>query len=142
LGRTIFHQKRCGSSQPQINPATTDVLIIAKFEKREALNDLDQVLAEADAVMIARGDLGLEIPLQEVPLIQKEIIRQANLAGKPVITATQMLESMISNPRPTRAEVTDIANAIFDGTDALMLSGETAIGKYPAAAVKLWLKSL
>lgn len=115
----------------------SDVSIIAKLEKREALDDLDNIFTEADGVMVARGDLGLEVPLPEVPFIQKEIIKWANIVGKPVITATQMLESMIANPRPTRAEVTDIANAIFDGTDAVMLSGETAIGKHPAAAVRI-----
>lgn len=114
-----------------------DVPIIAKLEKREALDDLDRIIQEADGVMIARGDMGLEMPIQEVPLIQKEIIKKASRVGKPVITATQMLESMIWNPRPTRAEVADIANAVFDGTDALMLSGETAVGKYPVEATRM-----
>jgi pyruvate kinase len=114
----------------------SDASVMAKLERQQALDDLDRILEEADAVMIARGDLGLEIPIQQVPLVQKEIIRKANLAGKPVVTATQMLESMMLNPRPTRAEVADIANAIFDGTDAVMLSGETAAGKYPLAATR------
>jgi len=113
------------------------VPVMVKLEKREALEDLAGVLREADGVMVARGDLALEIGLKEIPLAQKEIIRKAGLAGKPDITATQMLESMIGNPRPTRAEVTDIANAIFDGTDAVMLSGETAVGAYPVEAVRM-----
>ena len=114
----------------------SDIPIITKIEKKEALDNLQDILDASDAVMIARGDLGLELPIQQVPLVQKDIIRAALKAAKPVITATQMLESMIHNPRPTRAEAADIANAVFDGTDAVMLSGETASGKYPVEAVR------
>lgn len=124
----------------RIHEAGGNTPIMAKLEKREALDDLDAILEEADGVMIARGDLGLEVPIQRVPILQKEIIRKADLLGKPEVTATQMLESMINNPRPTRAEVTDIANAIFDGTDAVMLSGETAVGSYPVQAAEMMAK--
>ncbi len=120
-----------------ISEADAEVPVIAKLEKPEAIEELEQIVTDADAIMVARGDLGVELPPEEVPILQKQIINICSRMRRPVITATQMLDSMRTNPRPTRAETSDVANAILDGTDAVMLSGETAIGSYPVESVAM-----
>lgn len=136
---------RCAEDVKEVRELLDDnggknINIIAKIENSEGIINIDSIIAEADAIMIARGDMGVELPEEEVPIIQKMIIKKVYEAGKQVITATQMLDSMMNNPRPTRAETTDVANSIYDGTSAIMLSGETAAGKYPVEALKTMVR--
>jgi pyruvate kinase len=135
--RTVDDVKKVRYAMERFSGGKRLPLLIAKLEKPEALDHLDAILENVDGVMVARGDLGVELPPERVPVQQKHIIRTANLRAKLVITATQMLESMITNPLPTRAEASDVANAVFDGTDAVMLSAETAVGKYPVETIKI-----
>jgi pyruvate kinase len=136
----VSHSEDIKSVSSILSGYDADIPIIAKIERKQAVADFNNILWASDGIMVARGDLGVDIPLEKVPIVQKEIIRKCNRAGKPVITATQMLESMVNAAFPTRAEVTDVANAIFDGTDATMLSAETSIGNYPVESVEMMVK--
>jgi pyruvate kinase len=120
--------------------ASADIPVIAKIERKEALENIDEIIMASDGIMVARGDLGVETPIEKIPNVQKKLIRKANILGKPVITATQMLRSMVDHTQPTRAEVTDVVNAIYDGTDAVMLSEETASGQFPVEAIQMMAK--
>jgi pyruvate kinase len=123
-----------------LEKASADIPVIAKIERKEALENIDEIISASDGIMVARGDLGMETPLEKIPNVQKRLIRKANASGKPVITATQMLRSMVDHTQPTRAEVTDVVNAIYDGTDAVMLSEETASGRFPVESLQMMAK--